>query len=120
MSDHFISITPRHKQALALLIEQKKKDFLGGIGVGALREDDDAMTLEQIVVPLSVRGLIEDLTKTEMGTAGKYFARITPLGEYCYAKGYMLKEPHVGSIAEMNKYANESAAQQEDQPIGLA
>jgi hypothetical protein len=110
---HFMLMTPRHKQALALLVEQKKRDHLGGIGVGALREEDEAYTLAQIVEPLAVRGLIEDLTKTPLGPGGKYFVRITPLGEYCLNVGHMMREARPSTIAEMKKYASEDATPSE-------
>jgi hypothetical protein len=120
--EHFIKIMPRHNQALAVLIAQKVKDAFGGIGIGALHDEGDDMTLAEIVTPLADRGLIENLTKTELGDRGRYFVRITPLGEYCYAKGYMLKAAHIGTIQEMQKYATELSGVHEmtDQPIGFA
>lgn len=101
--DAFMVISPRHRQALELLQAQKTRDHLGALGLGALRNEDDVFTLEQIAVPLLQRGLIEDLTKTELGPGGKYFCRITKLGEFCLGVGYMLKEPRPSSELEMRK-----------------
>lgn len=120
--DHFMLIIPRHRQALQLLMDQRKKDAFGGIGVGALREEDDVFTLGQIVNPLMDRGLIEDLSRTELGAGGKYFVRLTPLGAYCLGMGYMLRVPRKSTEAEMKKYAGElpAASDIEDLEAGLA
>lgn len=89
----FLVIPPRHLRALEFLMQQKKRDALGGIGIGAMREEDEPFALEQIIDPLWDRGLIEDLTDTELGAAGKHFIRITLLGEVCLGMGFMLREP---------------------------
>jgi hypothetical protein len=101
VSELFMPITPRHRRALEMLAQQKKRDSLGGIGVGAMCDEDDVFTLEQIVTPLSERGLIEDLTETELGASGKYFVRITRTGEICLALGCMLREPRKITLPEL-------------------
>lgn len=92
VSTKFMVIPPRHQRALEMLVDQKHRDRFGGIGVGAMREEDDVLTLEQIVEPLAARGLVEDLTQTEMGESGRFFVRITRLGELCLSLGGMLRE----------------------------
>lgn len=104
---HFMPIPPRHRRALEMLLVQRHHDAFGGIGIGAMRDDDEPFTLEQIVEPLMVRGLIEDLTWTDLREDGKYFVRLTKLGEFCLGVGYMLREPRLTSEAEMRKYAAE-------------
>jgi hypothetical protein len=101
IKDRFMQIPPRHQRALEMLREQRTRDPLGAIGAGALRDEDDPFTLEQIANPLWERGLIEDLTGTEMETAGRYFVRITPLGLVCLGLGYMLREPRKATEHEM-------------------
>jgi len=103
-SDHFMPIPPRHRRALELLMDQKKHDPYGAIGTGALRDEDDPFTLEQIAGPLLERGLIEDLTNTDFGRGARYFIHITPLGEVCLGLGYMLRDPRRTSEAEIRKY----------------
>ena len=103
--DAFMPIIPRHQKALSLLRDQKQKDILGGIGWNALREKGEPFTLEQIAAPLLDRGLIEDLTATELGNGGKFFVRITPLGLYCLGLGYMLKNPRITTETEMKNLA---------------
>jgi hypothetical protein len=100
-SAKFIVIPPRHRRALEMLREQKQRDLLGSIGRGALRDEDDPFTLEQIAEPLLQRGLIEDLTWTDLGAGGKYFVRITRLGEICLGLGYMLRETRKTTLEEM-------------------
>jgi hypothetical protein len=102
----FMPIPPRHQRALemlALLAKQPHRDILGAIGIAALRDEDDVFTLAQIVDPLMERGLIEDLRETELGTGGRYFVRITRLGELCLGLGYMLREPRKGSEQELKR-----------------
>ena len=112
--DQFMQITPRHQLALEVLREHKKRDYLGGIGWAALRDEDEPFSLEQIVVPLLERGLVEDLTRTELGVnAGKLFCRITPLGVYCLGVGYMLKEPRIITEASMKATARSEPPQLE-------
>jgi hypothetical protein len=94
-------IIPRHLRVLQELAAQKKKDQLGGIGWGALRDEDDPLTYQQLFIPLIERGLIEDLTGTELGTAGKYFVRLTPLGSVCLSMGVMLRAPRPADAAEL-------------------
>jgi hypothetical protein len=98
-------IPPRHLRALEMLRERRHLAGLGEIGRGALRDEDDVLTLEQIVEPLEQRGLIEDLTQTDLGDGGKYFVRITPLGSMCLALGYMLRETRKTTNEEMKLIA---------------
>jgi hypothetical protein len=46
---NFIVIPPRHQRALEMLRAQRLHDNLGAIGKGAMRDEDDVLTLEQIV-----------------------------------------------------------------------
>jgi hypothetical protein len=100
-----MTIIPRHLRVLQELAAQKKKDYLGGIGWGALRDEDDLFTYEQLITPLLDRGLIEDLTATELGPAGKYFVRITPLGTVCLGMGLMLRDARKVTDAELKALA---------------
>ena len=111
-SDYFMPIPPRYRRALEMLVEQKKHDALGGIGVAALRDEDEPFSLEQIIQPLWDRGLIEDLTSTDLGSAGKYFVRITRLGELCLGLGYMLRAARNSSEAEIAKLTAADAGEQ--------
>jgi hypothetical protein len=127
VKDKFMPIPPRHHRALEMLIEQRKRDAFGGIGVGALRDEDDQFTLEEIVTPLWDRGLIENLTETELGASGKYFVRITPLGVVCFGLGLMLREgrkvtePEIqGLQLETPSEADERAAIQSESIVGTA
>jgi hypothetical protein len=117
ISDHFMPIPPRHRRALemlAVIALQPNRDILGAIGTGALLDEDEPFTLEQIVLPLSKRGLIEDLSHTELGAGGLYFIRITELGKICLGLGYMLREPRRTSPEEIKKYlATDSSEQTE-------
>lgn len=107
-SAHFMPITPRHQRLLAALDAQRKVDHLGGIGWKALIDDDEAFDAEMLFLPLLMRGLIEDLSKTDLGPAGgRLFVRITPLGRVCSAFGVMLRDPRITTEAEMKKYAEE-------------
>ena len=101
ISTLFVVIPPRHLRALKMLVEQKGRDRFGGIGIGALRDEDEPFTLEHITDPLFSRGLIEDLTGTEMESSGKYFVRITRLGEVCLGLGIMLRESRKTTDVEM-------------------
>lgn len=114
LSEKFMPIPPRYLRALQMLVEQKKRDQLGGIGVGALREEDEPITLEQLVNPLWERGLVEDLTDTELGPPGKYFVRITALGVLCLDFGLMLREPRKVTEAEINGLRLESPSESEE------
>lgn len=126
--DKFMPIPPRHQQALQLLVAQKNRDMFGGIGVGALREEEDEpLTLEQIVQPLWERGLVEDLTETELGASGRYFVRITLLGQVCLNLGYMLREPRKATEPELKKLgaelpnaADERRAIEDEEVLGTA
>ena len=127
VKEKFMTIPPRHQRALQMLMEQRKKDLLGGIGVGALRDEDEPFSLEQIVQPLWMRGLVEDLTETEMGGAGKYFVRITALGVVCFDLGMMLRDPRSVTDAEIKglrletpSEADERAAIEEESIAGIA
>jgi len=102
-SEHFMPIIPRHKRLLEDLRAQKARDFLGGIGWGALKDEDEPFTYEELFTPLMQRGLIEDLSATELGAGGKYFVRITALGERCLSLGVMLKYPRHTTEQEIQK-----------------
>lgn len=114
VSDHFMPIPPRHRRCLEFLQGQRKFDLYGAIGTRALRDEDEPFSLEQIVGPLYERGLVEDLTETELGhSAGRYFTRITKLGEICLGLGYMLRDPRKTTEAEIKKYSEQEAAEQQ-------
>ena len=104
-----IAIIPRHLRILGALIERRKVDMFGCIGWKGLLDDPESFTMDQIFRPLVERGLIEDMSSTEMGNAGSYFVRITPLGQFCYGIGYMLKEPRIASELEIKKYISDVA-----------
>jgi hypothetical protein len=106
---NFMVIPPRHLRALEMLRAQRLRDNLGAIGKGAMRDEDDVLTLEQIVDPLLERGLIEDLTWTDLREGGKYFLRLTQLGDICLSLGYMLREPRKVTLAEMRFLAAQNA-----------
>ena len=99
-----IAIIPRHLRILGALIERRKVDMFGCIGWRGLLDDPESFTMEQIFRPLVERGLIEDMSNTEMGGAGSYFVRITPLGQFCYGIGYMIKDARVTTELEIQKY----------------
>jgi hypothetical protein len=101
MREQFMVIIPRHLRVLKELLAQKPKDQFGGIGWGALRDEDDPFAYDQLFIPLLERGLIEDLTATELGSAGKYFVRITQLGVVCAGMGVMLRDTRKATDAEM-------------------
>ena len=98
-----IPIIPRHLRILGSLIERRRTDQYGCIGWKALLDDPETFTMDQIFKPLLERGLIEDMTQT-MGNGGTYFVRITPLGQFCYGIGYMLKDARPTTEAEIKKY----------------
>jgi hypothetical protein len=104
---NFMVIPPRYQRALEMLRAQRLRDNLGAIGKGAMRDEDDVLTLEQIVDPLWERGLIEDLTWTDLKEGGKYFVRLTQLGDICLSLGYMLREPRKVTLAEMKFLAGQ-------------
>jgi hypothetical protein len=112
ISDLFMPIPPRHRRALELLVDQKKHDPYGAIGTGALRDEDDPFTLEQIINPLWDRGLIEDLTNTDFGRGGQCFTRITPLGEICLGLGYMLRAPGKTTEEAIKQYLTKDSDEQ--------
>jgi hypothetical protein len=130
VKDKFMTIPPRHQRALELLAviaRQPNRDIYGAIGVGALRDEDEPFTLEQIVQPLWERGLIEDLTGTELRTGGKYFVRITALGIVCLGLGMMLRDARKVTEAEIKglqletpSEADERAAIEDEQIAGTA
>ena len=99
-----VPIIPRHLRILQRLIEQRKIDQFGCIGWRGLLDDPETFTMDQLFKPLVDRGLIEDLSQTEMGRGGTLFVRITPLGQFCYGIGYMLKEPRPTTELEIRKY----------------
>jgi hypothetical protein len=106
-SAKFMVIPPRYQRALEMLRAQRLRDPLGAIGKGAMRDEDEPFTLEQIVKPLFERGLIEDLTWTDLHEAGKYFVRLTQLGDICLSLGYMLRESRQVTLAEMRFLAGQ-------------
>lgn len=98
-----IPIIPRHLRVLGRLIEQRRIDTYGCIGWKGLLDDPETFTMDQIFKPLTDRGLIEDMTLT-MGNGGTYFVRITPLGQFCYGIGYMLRDARPTTEQEIRKY----------------
>lgn len=114
----FMAIPPRHQRALEMLavISRQPRDIYGAIGVAALRDEDEPFTLEQIVSPLMERGLIEDLSQTELGKGGKYFVRITRLGEICLSLGYMLREPRKVADPELKTLSDGLPREAEPNP----
>jgi hypothetical protein len=108
-SAKFMAIPPRYQRALEMLRAQRLHDPFGAIGKGAMRDEDDVFTLEQIVDPLFERGLIEDLTWTDLKEGGKYFVRLTQLGDICLSLGYMLRETRKVTLAEMRYLAGPEA-----------
>lgn len=98
-----IPIIPRHLRVLGALIERRRIDQFGCIGWKGLLDDPETFTMDQIFKPLVERGLIEDMTQT-MGNGGTYFVRITPLGQFCYGIGYMIKDARPTTEAEIKKY----------------
>jgi hypothetical protein len=106
-SAKFMVIPPRYQRALEMLRAQRLRDPLGAIGRGAMRDEDEPFTLEQIVDPLWERGLIEDLTWTDLHEGGKYFVRLTQLGDICLSLGYMLREPRKVTLGEMRFLAGQ-------------
>lgn len=99
-----IAIIPRHLRILGRLIEIRRTDQYGCIGWRGLLDDPETFTMDQLFKPLIERGLIEDLSSTPMGHAGTYFVRITPLGQFCYGIGYMIKDARVTTELEIQKY----------------
>ena len=99
-----IPIIPRHLRILGALIARRKVDMFGCIGWKGLLDDPETFTMDEIFRPLVVRGLIEDMSATQLGNAGSYFVRITPLGQFCYGIGYMLKDARPTTEAEIKKY----------------
>jgi hypothetical protein len=106
-SEKFMVIPPRYQRALEMLRAQRLRDPFGAIGTGAMRDEDDIFTLEQIVTPLWERGLIEDLTWTDLKEGGKYFVRLTQLGDICLSLGYMLRETRKVTLGEMRFLAGQ-------------
>lgn len=107
-----IAIIPRHLRILGALIAQRKVDMFGCIGWKGLLDNPETFTMDEIFRPLVVRGLIEDMTLT-MGNGGTYFVRITPLGQFCYGIGYMIKDQRVATEAEIKKYITDMPAKAE-------
>lgn len=103
-SERFMPIIPRHLRILGTLIARRKIDQFGGIGWRGLLDEPETFTMDELFKPLLERGLIEDLSRTEMGNGGAYFVRITPLGQFCYGLGYMLRDARVATELELNKY----------------
>jgi hypothetical protein len=113
--EQFMVITPRHQRVLTELnavkaTAQKMGDTLDAIGWGALRDEDDPFSYDQLFGPLLNRGMIEDLTATELGSGGKYFVRITQLGIVCMSLGLMLRDERKPTINEslelLNRHPN--------------
>jgi hypothetical protein len=99
---------PRHERLLKRLVEQKGIDRYGGIGWRGLMDENELYTIDQLFKPLIERGLVEDLSATELGQRGTYFVRITPLGEHCLSLGLMLLEPRSMTPREMAVIARET------------
>jgi hypothetical protein len=115
----FMPIIPRHHRLMVRLVEQKTIDTFGCIGWRGLMDENELFTIDQLFKPLVERGLVEDLSKSDLGNAGAYFVRITPLGEYCLALGYMLREPRVMTDAEVKRFPvieNPTDAQTQEHP----
>lgn len=110
-------IIPRHQRLLEELRKHKERDMLGGIGWGALRDEDDPLSYDQLFQPLTERGLIEDLTDTDLGSAGRYFVRITALGERCLALGMMVRNPRITSDLEIAKLTGPPPAPAEEEIV---
>jgi hypothetical protein len=108
--DMFMPIIPRHTRLLQRLVEQKKNDKYGMIGWRGLMDAEEPYTIDQLFKPLLERGLVEDLSKTEMGGPGIYFVRITPMGEHCLSLGYMLKAPRPMNAADLKTLPAEVTA----------
>lgn len=104
-----VPIIPRHLRILQRLMEQRKTDQYGCIGWRGLLDDPETFTMDQLFKPLQDRGLIEDLSQTEMGHGGTYFVRITPLGAFCFGIGYMLKDARPTTELEIRKYISDVA-----------
>jgi hypothetical protein len=104
LSEHFMPIIPRHIRLLERLHDQLKADQYGGIGWRGLMDENEPFTIDQLFKPLMERGMVEDLSKTDLGKAGVYFVRITPLGLKCLHLGVMLKEQRVTTEQEIAKY----------------
>jgi hypothetical protein len=103
-SQNFMPIMPRHQRILGALEMRRHVDMFGGIGWKGLLDDEEVFDFDVLFQPLIDRGLIEDLSDTEMGPAGRYFVRITPLGRICNGIGLMLRAPRVTSEAELHKF----------------
>ena len=110
-----ISIIPRHLRILGRLVDQRRVDRYGCIGWRGLLDDPEAFTMDQLFKPLMERGLIEDLSQTELGKGGTHFVRITPLGAFCYGIGYMLKDARPTTELEIRKYISDVAPKFESQ-----
>jgi hypothetical protein len=102
--EKFMPIIPRHQRLLSDLVAVRNRDVFGGIGWAALLDEDEQFTIDQLFKPLRDRGLIEDLTGTELGERGAMFVRITPVGQKCLGLGWMLKEPRPMHDGEVKKY----------------
>ena len=100
----FMPIIPRHHRLLTRLVEQKKVDRLGCIGWRGLMDEEESFTVDQLFLPLAERGLIENLSQTELGNAGVHFVRITPMGEHCLGLGYMLRDPREMTGYELTQF----------------
>lgn len=107
-AEKFQPLNAVQRAVLSRLIEQKKKDWTGAMGWGFPVENPALYapgiilyrTLEELWRPLIVRGLVEDL-RMVMPDRGKFFVRITLLGERCTKLGVMLAEPRILTTQEM-------------------
>ena len=103
LTDHFMPIIPRHQRLLERLAEQIRIDRYGAIGWKGLLDEGETFTIDELFKPLVERGLVEDLSHTDLGKAGIYFVHITPIGLRCLDLGMMLKEPRFTTEKEMTK-----------------
>jgi hypothetical protein len=102
-------IIPRHGRLLAFLRDRaQKRDTEFGIGTGALRDQGDVFTIEQLTEPLYERGMIETLAGYR--PAGHLFTRITGFGSLCLDFGMMPKSARKDP-ASVERYAKEAFAE---------
>lgn len=118
LREKFMVIIPPHRRVLERLLAQKLVDALGMLGKAAVRGDNDVLTLAELTQPLLDRGMIEDLTKTEMGASGRLFLRITRIGELCLDMGVMLRDARCFTIEELSGLAEKAPAKIVAGPVG--
>jgi hypothetical protein len=77
-------IIPRHGRLLAFLRDRaQKRDTEFGIGTGALRDQGDVFTIEQLTEPLYERGMIETLAGYRPAGHLLGIIYLTPVRELC-------------------------------------